>query len=725
MVFEMWSIVPKKLLLLNWLVLVLSLLANILAVGADPPQNCIATNPNPPDGAKCVLDHVVLTWTPGCDAALHDVYLGTDQIAVDNADPASEGIYRGRHVVSSYDPGALVKDTTYYWRIDEVEAGGVKHTGQIWTFKTLFDIPISDPNLGAWWKLDERQGTTTIDWSGYDHHGTVAGDPQWVLGYDGGALVFDGNDYVEIVGYKGVTGSHSRTCAAWIKTNTSKDIAEIITWGRDQPGEKWAFYLDNGRLAVDVHGGYIVGVRDLRDGKWHQVAVALGLEECMIIRGDENDLSMTQIKLIIDGTCEASSKVMDAPVNTASYWNVRIGGQTESNYFEGFIDDVRVYDRDVTPEIIEVPWQVLRAWNPKPWNRSKPDIEHAIPLCWSPGDRAVQHDVYLGTDEEAVVNADTSDTTGIYRGRQDANSYMPPEGVRWGGGPYYWRIDEFNIDGTITKGRLWSFTVVDYLIVDDFEAYDDFCNQIFFTWTDGWGHSGDTDCGVAPYWGNGTGSMVGYLNAPYAEQSIVNSGRQSMPFGYDNSGVDGKDYYSETERTFDSPQDWTRRGVKALTLCLYGDSNNAVEQLYLALQDAGDNIAVLKHNDPNVLLMNSWQEWNIRLRDFNDMGVNLKGIKKVYTGFGDRDKPQSGGSGIMYFDDIRLYRPRCLPSLAKPAADFSGNCIVDPADLMIMAEHWLASEAGLAADLFEDGVIDWRDYVEFAEAWLSKRLWPE
>ena len=910
----MQSTVPTKLPSLIWLVSALSLVGGILAVGADPPQNCIATNPDPPDGAKYVVDDVALTWTPGCDAASHDVYLGTDQIAVDSADPASEGIYRGRHVVNSYDPCGLLEDTTYYWRIDGLEADGAKHTGQLWRFKTLPDIPNSDPNLVGWWRFDESQGATVIDWSGYDRHGSIVGDPQWVLGYDGGALVFDGTDYVEIVGFKGVTGSHPRTCAAWIKTDTSKDMAEIITWGRDQPGEKWAFYLNNGRLAVDVHDGYIVGEKNLRDGEWHHVAAALG-EPIAVILGDNGVWSVGHTNLIINGILQSSGELMDIPVNTARSWNVRIGGQTDSSYFEGLIDDVRIYDRDVTEEIVRPPWARL-AWNPRPPDRSKVDIERAVPLCWSPGDWAAQHDVYLGTDKYAVSGADTSDTTGIYRGRQEPNEYTPLGDIEWGDGPYYWRIDEVEADGTtIHRGRLWSFTVVNYLFVDDFESYDDYCNRIFYTWSDGWGHSGDAHCGVEAYGGNGTGSTVGHLWEPFAERTIVHEGRQSMPFEYVNDGSTGRALYSETERALDPPQDWTREGVKSLTLwfrgypasvgsfshdpitgiyamtadgddigglfdqfhyaykrlsgkgeivakvlsvqnshgwakagvmiredldpnsahamafvtpgngvvfdyrpekgddsvdaagqqtgitaphwvritrngndftaehsadgttwaplgepqnipmdadvyvglvvtshnsdptlaCVatfsdvamagtvtgqwqsqdIGITSNVAEQLYLALEDSAGKIEVVKHPDPNAALCDTWQEWNIGLQDFDDAGVDLESIAKMYIGLGDRDDPEPGGSGLLYFDDIRLYRPRCVPWLAKPAADLSGDCLVDYADLRIMAEQWLLGALESAPNLYEDGTIDLKDYAVLGENWLEGfLLWP-
>ncbi|MCJ7673795.1 MAG: hypothetical protein MUO33_01430, partial [Sedimentisphaerales bacterium] len=56
-----------------------------------------------------------------------------------------------------------------------------------------------DPNLVGWWKLDEASGTTAADSSGNAHNGTLNGNPQWVTGYFGGALEFDGGgDYVEI-----------------------------------------------------------------------------------------------------------------------------------------------------------------------------------------------------------------------------------------------------------------------------------------------------------------------------------------------------------------------------------------------------------------------------------------------------------------------------------------------------------------------------------------------
>jgi hypothetical protein len=279
------------------------------------------------------------------------------------------------------------------------------------------------------------------------------------------------------------------------------------------------------------------------------------------------------------------------------------------------------------------------AWNPSPANESVPNLSDAGSLSWSAGENASQHDVYFGTDEKAVDNADASDTTGVYRGRQAATSYTPAEGVEWGGGPYYWRIDEFNTDGSIVKGRVWVFWSADYITVDDFESYNDLdpsdaaSNRIFHAWLDGFDNPAIN------------GSIIGYGNPPFTEQTIVHSGNQSMPFFYDN-GV-GK---SEATLTLSYPRDWTEEGVGILSLWLYGDASNAPETIYVVL----NGTAGVDNDNPNAAQTASWTEWTIELQEF---GLNLTNVDTITLGLGNRSNPAAGGSGMVFFDDIRLYRP--------------------------------------------------------------------
>ncbi len=125
----------------------------------------------------------------------------------------------------TYSPGALELGKTDYWRIDEFD-GVTTYKGEVWSFTILPDIAIADPDLMGWWKLDEGQGTTAVDWSGHGHHGTLIGNPEWVLGHNDGALDFDGNSYVD-TGYTEDLATFTVCC--WVKKSpcASRSIADM------------------------------------------------------------------------------------------------------------------------------------------------------------------------------------------------------------------------------------------------------------------------------------------------------------------------------------------------------------------------------------------------------------------------------------------------------------------------------------------------------------------
>jgi hypothetical protein len=131
-----------------------------------------------------------------------------------------------------------------------------------------------------------------------------------------------------------------------------------------------------------------------------------------------------------------------------------------------------------------------------------------------------------------------------------------------------------------------------------------------------------------------------------------------MPFDYNNISFP---YYSEAKRTFDTTEDWTREGVRVLTLWFYGKPSNSAERLYLVLEDSTLQSAIVFHKDLNVILIPNWQEWNVDLQEFAAHGVDLANVNAIAIGFGDKNNLQPGGSGTVYFDDIRLYRPAPKP----------------------------------------------------------------
>ncbi|MHC4241990.1 MAG: hypothetical protein ACYSU4_06270, partial [Planctomycetota bacterium] len=147
--------------------------------------------PNPADGGKYVDPDVQLSWTVGFGSKLHTVYFG------DNFDEVSNAAGGLPQAAATYTPGTLEMDKTYYWRVDEFDAI-TTHKGDVWSFKTLPIIEITDPNLIGYWKFDEA-GDTAIDFSGYGNDGQIGGDPERVEGVIGNALDLDG-DYVSIDG---------------------------------------------------------------------------------------------------------------------------------------------------------------------------------------------------------------------------------------------------------------------------------------------------------------------------------------------------------------------------------------------------------------------------------------------------------------------------------------------------------------------------------------------
>ena len=122
-----------------------------------------------------------------------------------------------------------------------------------------------------------------------------------------------------------------------------------------------------------------------------------------------------------------------------------------------------------------------------------------------------------------------------------------------------------------------------------------------------------------------------------------------MPYFYDNSMKT-----SEATLTLVYPRDWTADGVAQLSLWFAGKSTNAAERMFVALNGS----AVVYHDDPAATQIDKWTEWAIDLQEFANQGVNLANVSTVAIGFGTKNSPVAGGgSGQMYFDDIRLLQP--------------------------------------------------------------------
>jgi hypothetical protein len=689
--------------------------------------NPYARSPNPKDGATGVVSPL-LQWKAGDTAAWHDVYLGT------NPTPGpAEFQTRTPYLVYWHVPG-ITPGTTYYWRIDEVEADGVTmHTGNVWSFTAApLNAYAPIPPDGAKWVDTEADLSWTAGATGIRRDvyfgtsqtdvangtgGTLKSSQQTTKTYEPGTLALDTTYYWRIDEFD--SGGTKFPGTVWSFTTIGPYAgvkAEYYTWsGAYPPPRSEAFktlVLVRTDPAINFNwgGGGPGGTIpvDLFSVRWAGVVEAQYSEPYIFTtRTDDGVRMWLDDVLIIDSWIEQGATMHpSAPIDLVAgqRYAVRV------EYYENGGDAVaELYWESTSIPRQLVPSGALQlpvtARNPNPLSGAV-DVMDTPTLRWTAGDKAAKHNVYFGTDATAVANATTA-TPSIYRGPQNlaANSYVPSEAPLAWNSTYYWRIDEVNAAET-WKGSTWSFTTANFIVVDDFEAYtDDIGNRIFQTWKDGWGYTEP-----APgYSGNGTGSTVGYAQAPFAEPTTVHGGNQSMPLGYDNSGTGGKARYSETFREWASPQDWTKGTVKALTLYFYGAAANAAEQLYVAVEDNAAHVKVVNYPDIGAVQKIGWQEWNIELTQFSAAGVNLKAVKKMYIGLGNRTSPKVGGTGTIFIDDIRVYPSRCVPSMLKPDGDIAWpyDCKVGYEDLGILAGEWL----------FEAQVQDW----EYRAAYWDSR----
>jgi hypothetical protein len=594
---------------------------------------------SPADEERYVPLDQALTWQRGMGSLFHTVYFGATFNEVN--DPTTEGTPVS-DADRRYDPAIVLEaDTTYYWRVDEFSLSGTVR-GEVWSFTTMPEIAVTDdPNLMLSWTLHQDSGAVAVDWSGRGHHGELHGDTAWT----DAALSFNGGEYV------GAPLNVSETeyaCALWFKTTDPQCGLFTVVVGDLAAGGGYdrMLYLVGGEFAAHIYCDPAVNGKqpetimttgfNLADGGWHHVVHTYGT-------------SLGVQKLYIDGV-ERASGVND---NSSFNWQDRVNlgwcPFAARDYFVGMVEEVQIYNKALSAAEVR---QVMRgdpmlAWNPEPARGATVDIRNAATVCWSAGEGASSHDVYLGANRDAVAVAGREAPQ--YRGNQSGTCFPLDGLVEFGGGDYYWRIDEVAADGTVVGGKMWSFTVAGYLIVDDFERYtNDSPHRVFQTWVDGLGFSADEHFadGAA---GNGSGATVGHdiwsPESPHFEGSIVETGDvhgggKAMPMYYDNTLAP---HYSEAVRTFTPAEDWTVADVTTLMLWFRGAADN-MGRLYVKI----DGQEVPYDGAAIDIASRDWLPWSIDLASF---GVNLETVTTMAIGV------EGGEAGIVYVDDIRLTKP--------------------------------------------------------------------
>jgi len=537
-----------------------------------------ASKPSPEDGAMHADTWVTLSWRPGDFAVSHDVYLSD---SFDDVNESMEDAFRGNQGSTYYVAGfpgfaypeGLVPGTSYYWRIDEVNEADPNSPwrGKVWSF-TVPPMKAYDPV--------PADGSKFID--------AATNALRWTAGF-GAKLhtVYFGDDYDTVsnavgglpVGVATYNPGPLETVKTYYWRVDEFDGAQTHT------GNVWSF--TTAKEGGGVRGDYYRGMNfnnliltrtdpqiNFNWGDPGSPDPAVPVDQFSVRWTGEVEAGFTETytfytstddgaRLWVDGQ-QLVDQWVDQGTTELSGSIDLVAGNTYSlvmEYYEnggGAVAELRWSSPSTSKQL--VPQAALappvKASGPSPANGST-GASLTPMLRWNPGDYAASHEVYFGTDADAVRNANQASPEFKATKALGDESYDPGK-LAWNT-TYYWRVDEVNDLHPESPwiGNLWSFTTGDFLLVDDFESYtdDDMAGQaIWQSWIDGFGVAGN-------------GSQVGYLLPPYAEQAIVHSGSQSMPLLFNNIGGVTN---SEASLTLAWPRDWTEEDVVELSLWFRG-----------------------------------------------------------------------------------------------------------------------------------------------------------
>jgi hypothetical protein len=621
-----------------------------------------ASGPSPADGAILEQTYATLGWAAGYDAASHDVYVSDNLADVENRDPNAFGgsldalfPFLVIGIFGSPYPDGLVPGTTYYWRVDEIEADGTtKHDGDIWSFTV--------PPYTAWKPSPPNNGQFI------DPNADLSWSPGW-----GARLhyVYFGDNFDDVNSADGADFLITTT-----KALDTLELGKTYYWRVDESdgrqifrGNVWSFTVTSGGgglkaeffNSANLSGAPILTRIDQQvDFAFAGASPGLPVPATgwsarwtadlnVLIEGDYtfsvNSEGVT--RLWIDGERVIDRWVSWVPTEYACLLPIHMEAGVHTlrlEYYHYSNGEQHLYwtSPDVAKQIIPAgPLQPpTKANMPSPPNNAK-DVKQTTLMSWNAGDMAALSQLYFGTDQEAVKTADAASPE--YKGSMELGAEIYDPGLLEIGTTYYWRVDgvnDLNTDGP-WAGIIWNFTTADYLLIDDFEDYDIGNKEIWWIWKDGLGYGAHDD--EPAYGGNGTGSAVGIETSPsYMEESIVYRGRKSMPVYYDNSIL----RISEVELDLGGI-DLTQNGGTTLRLYFQGIDTNAADPLYVAI-----NGIVVENTDPAAAQVVKWTEWNTPLQAFIDKGADVTNATSIKIGIGSSQ--QVGGTGTMYIDDVSV-----------------------------------------------------------------------
>jgi hypothetical protein len=582
-----------------------------------PPKT--AYNPDPADGAESIDPEAELRWTAGFGAKLHYVYIGNDYDEVKNA---TGGLPQG---TTTYDPGPLKFAKTYYWRVDEFDATNT-YTGEVWSFTTQGAVGNPSPSNGA---VDVKQ-TAILGWA----PGAYAATHQVYLGTDEEAVRNADTGSPEYKGTKTLGSESFDPGKLELDTTYYWRIDEVNDANPDSPwiGNIWSFTTAD-FIVVDDFEDYDSGEKQI----WYFWKDGLGYGTMGTdpyypgngsgsAVGDETTASYTE-ETIVHGGSQAMPLFYDNNKQGFSkYSEAELALTDLRDWTEGGVNTLTIWFRGNPTGFVEAPAGTftMSAAGVDIWGTAD-EFRYAYKQLAGAGSIVAQVLSVQNTDPWAKAGV-------MIRESLDPGSKFAFVCITPGNGCRF-------------QGRL----------ATGIDATSD--TSVVTT---------EQTAITAPYWVRLDRDAAGNFNGYYSSDGVTwqamswNPQSITMPptvyiglaLTSHSSGVTCVAGFSDVQTTGTvSPLVWTQEAIGA------DMASNDPEQMYVAL----NGNAVVYNDNPNASLVTDWTEWNIDLQAFADLGVNLTKVNTIALGLGDKNNPQPGGSGTVYFDDIRLYTPIPAP----------------------------------------------------------------
>ena len=287
-----------------------------------------------------------LHWTSGGLVRKHNIYFGEE-----NPPP-----FMQQQLNPDFDPGQMKYNTSYFWRIDEVNAAGTT-IGNSWQFKT--ENP--PPDLVGYWKFDDPSFEIAFDSSGFGNHGVLHNFTanSLIEGLHKTALTFNGKDqYAYISDSEELNfGSGSFSISIWLKmdpesVDPSKQSrfvlkgSHIKNESNKNSGKRYELFHHaySSEIRFSIDDNLVKSVVTIPDqlvfsGHWvHLVAV--------------RDVQAKELRFYVDGALKATSS--DHTGNISQNEPLMLGfSEDYPAYLEGVMDELSIYSKALTVDEIE------------------------------------------------------------------------------------------------------------------------------------------------------------------------------------------------------------------------------------------------------------------------------------------------------------------------------------------------------------------------------------